>query len=537
MAPEGGTAASERGRPEPVAENGSAPQTARDAVRDMRQRAEAIRSEMGGRGRIDALHAAGKLTVRERLAGLLDPGSFREVGTFAHSERPADAPVTPGDGKIGGWGTIDGRPVVAAGDDVTVKHASSSAIGGRKLKRLFESALHDGMPFVFFGQTGGARIPDMMGSAGFAGIGPLVYPALRRRRMPMVTVIVGDSFGASSFLAAMSDLVIQVAGSCLAVSSPRVIEVATGDQVTMEELGGVEVHARRTGQIDLAAEDDAASWALVRRFLAYLPSNSAQPPPRSAPVSPDASIDVTAVVPAGRRQGYDMRRLLRGVVDEGSLLELKPLFARSLITALARIDGWPVGVLASQPLQQAGILTPEACDKATRLVCLCDAFGLPLVFLHDTPGFMIGRQVEHNRLLNRAMLMQQAVVMAGVPRLSVIVRKSFGLANHAMSGIGLGSDLLVAWPGAEISFMDPDAATNVLSPASGAAGDDGTREATALRVALDPSPYGAAGAMNVDEIIDPASTRAVLAEALGRAALRPFVPGSQRPLSTWPMAF
>jgi methylmalonyl-CoA decarboxylase subunit alpha len=506
-----------------------------DPVREMRQRAEAIRSEMGGRGRIDALHAVGKLTVRERLDGLLDPGSFREVGTFTHSERAADAPVTPGDGKIGGWGTIDGRPVVAAGDDVTVKHASSSAIGGRKLKRLFESATHDGMPFVFFGQTGGARIPDMMGSAGFAGIGPLVYPALRRRRMPMVTVIVGDSFGASSFLAAMSDLVVQVAGSCLAVSSPRVIEVATGDQVTMEELGGVEVHARRTGQIDLVAEDDAVSWALVRRFLSYLPSNSGQPPPRTKPVPPDAAIDVDSVVPAGRRQGYDMRRLLRGLVDEGSLLELKPLFARSLITALARVDGWPVGVLASQPMQQAGIMTPEACDKATRLVCLCDAFGLPLVFLHDTPGFMIGRQVEHNRLLNRAMLFQQAVAMAGVPRLSVIVRKSFGLANHAMSGIGLGSDLLVAWPGAEISFMDPDAAVNVLAPA-GAEPSAGMREATALRVALDPSPYGAAGSMHVDEIIDPASTRQVLTEALARAALRPFVSGAQRPLSDWPLS-
>ncbi len=505
------------------------------ALGEFRQRAERVRAEMGGRDKVDALHAEGKLTVRERLSGLLDPGSFREVGTFAHSEHPADAARTPGDGKIGGWGTVDGRPVVAAGDDVTVKRASSSAVGGRKLRRLFDMAMNDGVPLVFFGETGGARIPDMMGSAGFASIGPLVYPSLRRRAVPMVTVIVGASFGASSFYAAMSDLVIQVRGSCLAVSSPRLIEAATGDQVTMEELGGVQVHARTTGQIDLIAEDEPASWQQVRQFLSYLPSNASVPPPAAVPAEPDGDPDIAGIVPQNRRQGYDMRRLLRAIVDGGSLLELKPLFARSVITALARIAGHPVGVIASQPVQQAGVLSPEACDKATALICLCDAFGLPLVFLHDTPGFMIGRQVEHSRLLSRAMLMQQAVAMAGVPRLSVIVRKSFGLADHAMSGVGLGSDLLVAWPGAEISFMDPQAAASVLGPAGHDADGDAQRGSEAQQVALDPSPFGAAGGMGIDEVIEPAATRAILQEALGRAARRPFVPGTERPLASWPM--
>jgi acetyl-CoA carboxylase carboxyltransferase component len=214
-----------------------------DPVSDLRQRAARIRAEMGGQAKIDTIHAAGGLTIRERLDGLLDPGSFRELGTFAHSEHAADADSTPGDGKIGGWGRIDGRPVVAAGDDSTVKRASSAAVGGRKLRRLFGAALRDGVPFVFFGETGGARIPDMMGSDGFARIGPLVYPSLRGRRVPMVTVIVGASFGASSFLAATSDLVVQLRGSCLAVSSPRLIESATGDRLSMDELGGTEVHA------------------------------------------------------------------------------------------------------------------------------------------------------------------------------------------------------------------------------------------------------------------------------------------------------
>lgn len=506
-------------------------------VEELRERTERIRAGMGGRARIDAVHATGGLTVRERLSGLLDADSFRELGTFAHSERPADAASTPGDGKIGGWGRIDGRPVVAAGDDVTVKRASSATVGGRKLRRLFDSAVHDGVPFVFFGETGGARIPDMMGSAGFASIGPLAYPSLRRRRMPMVTVIVGASFGASSFIAATSDLVIQLRGSCLAVSSPRVIEAATGDRITMEELGGADVHARRTGQIDLIAEDEAASWQLVRQFLSYLPSNGSIAPPRAQPAEPEDDSDIAAVVPRNRRQAYDMHRLLHAIVDAGSLLELKPLFARSLITALARIGGQPVGVLASQPVRQAGVLTPETCDKATRLICLCDAFGLPLVFFHDTPGFIIGRQAEHARLLSKAMLMQQAVALAGVPRLSVIVRKSFGLANHAMSGVGLGSDLLVAWPGAEISFMDPQAAASVLSPVGDEGYDEGRRTAAGQQVALDPSPYGAAGGMHVDEVIEPASTRATLREALDRSAHRPFTPGTERPLASWPMSF
>jgi acetyl-CoA carboxylase carboxyltransferase component len=488
---------------------------------------------MGGQTRVEAQHARGRLTVRERIDGLLDPGTFLELGTFAHSIRSEDADSTPGDGKIGGWGRIDGAPVVVAGDDVTVKRASSSVVGGRKLRRLFESAHRDGIPFVFFGETGGARIPDIMGSAGFSEVGPLAYPTLRRRAMAMITVIAGESFGGSSFIAAVSDVVIQVRGTCLAVSSPRVIEAATGESITMEQLGGTDVHARFTGQIDLVADDEPSSWRLVRRVLSYFPSVASAPPPRVTPTDPEIRApEIDMIVPENRRQVYDMHELIRGIVDAGSMLELRQQFASSLITALARLDGRPIGVLANNPLVQAGVLTPDACDKAVRLISLCDAYGLPLVFLHDTPGFLIGRDVEHDRLLSRAMVMQQAVAMAGVPRLSVVIRKSFGLANHAMSGIGLGSDLLVAWPGAEISFMDPMAAASVLSPAVDGVEDE--RASIAHQVAFDPGPFGAAGGMHVDEIIEPSATRRVLIEALDRAAQRAFIPGSQRPLAFWP---
>ncbi|MTD15972.1 carboxyl transferase [Nakamurella sp. YIM 132087] len=508
-----------------------------DAVADLHERAARIRDGMGGAAKVAALAAAGRLTARQRIDGLLDDGTFDEIGTFAHSARPEDAASTPGDGKIGGFGRVDGRPVTVVADDITVKRASTSAVGARKMRRLFETAVRDGLPFVFFGETGGARIPDMMGSAGFGAIGPLLYPSGRARSVPMATVIVGESFGASSFLAGVSDLVVQVRGSALAVSSPKVIEVATGERITMEELGGVDVHARTTGQIDLVAEDEQQSWDQVRRFLSYLPSNAQQPPPVLPAVAPEDLGPLTSLVPAERRRAYDARRLVRGIVDAGSLMELQPQFARSLVTGLARIGGHPVGVLASQPLHQAGVLAPQTCDKATRLILLCDAFGLPLVFLHDTPGFVIGRQAEHQRLIAKAMLLQQAVLMAGVPRLSVIVRKSFGLADHVMSGLGTGADLLVAWPGAEISFMDPLAAANVLTPDGAGPAAERVDAGTVGAVTYDTGPYPAAAGMHLDEVIDPERTREVLLCAIERYRLRPFASGADRPLARWPLAW
>ena len=309
------------------------------------------------------------------------------------------------------------------------------------------------------------------------------------------------------------------------------ISAATGETITSEELGGVDVHARVTGQIDLIAETEQQACELVARFLSYLPSNFSQAPPRSLRFEePEGAQDVGSVVPAERRRAYDMRKVVRRVVDRDSWFELGPLYGRTLLTGLARIGGHPVGVLASQPMQQAGILTPQACDKATRLITLCDAFGLPLIFLHDTPGFMIGRQVEHERLLSKSMLFKQAVVLTAVPKLAVILRKSFGLANHVMSGVGMGADLLVAWPGAEISFMDPSPAANVVGAST---------DAPALeRVAADVSPYGAAGVMAVDEIIEPSSTRAGALPP--RSIAPPPVPRSgprERPLASWPMCW
>src|SRR3954469_10611734 len=284
-----------------------------DPVEELRRRRGEVRERMGGAHRIERLHARGERTIREHIDGLLDPGSFEEVGTFVHSANPADAHDTPGDGKIGGHGTIAGNPVTVAGDDITVKRGSSSPMGSRRLSRLFAHAERCGHPIVYFGATGGARIPDSLGSAGFAQVAVDVDLFRRRRRVPFITVIVGDSFGGSSFVSAASDLVIQVRGTCLAVTSPLVAKIATGEDLTNDELGGADVHARRTGQVDLVAEDADEAYALVRRALALLPSGAGRRAPRTDPaqrgaVEPDPGL--AEVVPRRRARAYDVHKLL-----------------------------------------------------------------------------------------------------------------------------------------------------------------------------------------------------------------------------------
>jgi acetyl-CoA carboxylase carboxyltransferase component len=329
---------------------------------------------------------------------------------------------------------------------------------------------------------------------------------------------------------------VQVRGSVLAITSPRVIEVATGQQVSNEALGGADVHDRRTGQIDLAVDDDDEAYDAIRRFLSYLPSRAGATPPRAEATVTGPDDAIAAAVPDKRTQTYDIRSLIELLVDDGEMLELKPNFGASVVTGLARIDGWSVGIIASQPAYAVGSLTPDACSKATRLLCLCDAFGLPVVFLQDTPGFLVGTDVEHDRLLARAMLFLEALSLARVPRLSVVVRKAFGLAFFSMGGSNMGSDLLVAWPGAEIGFMDPVVGANVLhgDRLAGLQGDERRDELYRLAAELgaDSDPRALAAVMNLDDVIEPAQTRIVLADALARHA--PAATRAPSVLASWP---
>lgn len=505
-------------------------------------RRAADRETMGGAHRIARLHAAGAMTARERIARLLDPESFQEIGTFAASADPQERDSTPGDGRIAGFGRIDGRSVGVVADDATVKGASASAVNIRKADRIFQLSVKARHPFVFLGETRGSRIPESLGSDGLSLVsGEAVDWTLRRRTVPMATVITGPSFGGSTFIAAMSDFVVQVAGSTLAVVSPRVIETATGQRTDMEAIGGAALHATVTGQTDRVADTEPEALDLVRQWLSHLPQSCHATLPMAEPRPPRDDRLPSTIVPTDRRVPYDMRKLLAALVDGGDLFELKPEFGKSLVTALARIDGCPVAVLATNPMAGAGALDPDGCDKGTRMLCLADAFGLPVVLLHDSPGFFVGVSVEERRIQHKTVMFLQALMQLSSPRLSVVVRKSFGLSYTSLGGAGTGSDLLVAWPGAEIGFMDPDVAANAMHGAELDALEPAARRERRKELAAlyrrDTDPFAAARTMAIDEVIHPDETRAVLAEALRRHRAGPPVPPEDRPLRHWPTSW
>ncbi|HUP91154.1 MAG TPA: carboxyl transferase domain-containing protein, partial [Solimonas sp.] len=386
---------------------------------------------------------------------------------------------------------------------------------------------------------------------GAAGMMSMVYPIKnsepRQRRVPLVTAIMGECFGGAAWTASLSDIVIQVKGTAMCVGGPSILEIATGEKASTEELGGWELHAKVTGQVDLFAEDEAECLALIRRSLAYLPSSARELPPRLTPLSkgvggvaaggissPTERLDqIQDLVPSDPRQVYDMHKLIDAVCDESSVLELKPYYDGSLITTLARIDGRVVGVLANNPKVMAGAMGPGACEKAVSFICLCDSFHIPLVFLHDTPGFFVGRRAEEGAMPLRIMNWIEALHQSTVPRISVIVRKSYGMAHCNMAGGNMGCDALLAWPGADISFMAPAVALNVVHGRKLTAESD--RAAMLEEISRANAPWDAAARGYIHRVIDPRDTRIELARALARAAGPDGQGGrSRRNLANWP---
>ncbi len=511
-----------------------------DRTAELHARADKIRNEMGGSDKLSKMADEGNRTIREHIDGFLDAGSFREIGTFSTSIRPDQREKTPGDGKIGGHGTVDGRPVAVFGDDITVYRGSSSIVGTRKEHRLYERAMAMGTPIVHFGETGGARIPDTMGAEGISEPGGLFELAKRQHRVPMATMITGQSFGGSSFLSALSDYVVMVRGSCLAVTSPKVFEIATGEVISFEDVGGVDVHARKTGQIDLGVETDEEGYDAIQKWLSYLPSNAWQVAPRHEPSgSLERDHDLGDLVPAKRTRGYDMRRVVQRIVDPESLLEIQPLYARNVVCGLARLNGFSVGIIANNPMFGAGTLDPQACHKIIRLATVCDSYNIPMIFLADVPGFMVGERVEHELMLHWGMRMMHALQNASTPTLTVCIRKAFGLAWQAMNGSQMPALGVYSWPGAEIGFMDPEVGVNVafgskLGRIEDVETREAEREALVREVAESTNPYDAAGTMRIDEMIDPGDTRSVLAHDLEMLANRAVPPPEARPLSYWP---
>jgi acetyl-CoA carboxylase carboxyltransferase component len=501
-------------------------------------RRQANSREMGGKTKIDRQHAQGRLTARERVEYLLDPGSFLETGLLAHSERPEAQAKTPADGKICGYGTINGQTICITADDATVLAGSGGRIGYQKEYETHEYARKRGYPSIHLGDGGGARIPDIMGATGMMRFTvPISHPP-RDRETPMITIIMGECYGGPSWKAAMSDVVIQVKGSVMAVSGPPVLQAATRESVSPEELGGWEVHARKTGLVDLFAETDQEALQLARLVLDYLPRNCRQLPPR-IPAESAATTDwenFLEVMPRDPRKVYDMNQLLASLVDPGSLLPFKPQYDGSLITALARLDGRSVGILANNPKVMAGAMGPGACEKAIAFIAFCDSFHIPLLFLHDTPGFYVSKAAEARKMPQKIMSFIDAIHHSTVPRIALIVRKSYGMAHCNMVGANMGADFLLAWPKAEISFMSPLVAAEVVLGRKLAQSDDPEAMRQAFLDEMDRmnAPWEAAGENLIDRIIDPKDTRQELIRSLDLACGQESYRFSQRKLANWP---
>lgn len=401
-----------------------------------------------------------KLFVRDRLALLLDVGSFVEDGLLAN----AAAADLPADGVVTGVGRIDGRPVCVMANDPTVKAGSWGARTVEKIVRLTEYALRHELPVFWLVDSAGARITDQVQLfPARRGAGRIFANQVRLSgKVPQACCLFGPSAAGGAYIPSFCDIVVMVEGNAsMYLGSPRMAEEVIGEIVTLEEMGGARMHATVSGCGDNLAVDDADAIEQVKQWFSYLPSTWRESPPVTA--GEPAAIELTrSILPAEDAMGYDMHRFIDGVVDDGSLFEVKPLWAPELIVGFARLDGNPIGLVASNPMQKGGVLFTDSADKAARFVWLCDAFNVPLLFLADVPGFMIGTQVERGGIIRHGAKMITAIAEATVPKISVIVRKAYGAGLYAMCGPAFDPIATLALPTAKIAVMGPEPAVNAV---------------------------------------------------------------------------
>jgi acetyl-CoA carboxylase carboxyltransferase component len=423
---------------------------------------------------------------------------------------------------VTGWGNVDGRPCCIAAYDFTVMAGSMGASGEFKVARLRDMALNKRMPLVWLLDSAGARIQEAAGSM-FADSGYLFREEANMSGVvPLVAAMLGPCAAGTAYIPGLSDFVPMVVGQgAMALAGPHLTQAVTGEEISMEELGGAKVHCRKSGVGDLEVADDEECIRVVRQYLSFFPANCEQKPPISETDDPEdrMSEKLLDIVPESSRHPYDMHEVIREIVDDGEILEIKPKFARNVITCLARFGGQPVGIVANQPKHLGGILENDSSDKAARFINLCDAFNVPLVFLQDVPGFMVGSKVEHAGIIRHGAKMLYAVSRATVPKITVVVRKAYGAGYYVMCGKAYEPDLIVAWPTAEISVMGPEGAVNIIGRSAIEASDDpeATREKMLAEIKQSIDPYVAANNAMVDDIIDPRETRPTIIRGLRMA--------------------
>jgi acetyl-CoA carboxylase carboxyltransferase component len=493
----------------------------------------------GGQQRVEAQHAKGKLTARERISHLLDQGSFHEIGTFIahrHHDFGMEEQQYPGDGMVTGFGKIDGRRVALFAQDFTVLGGSFSEVHGKKLARMMDLALQAGVPVIGLNDSGGARIQE--GVYGLAAFGDLFWHNTQASGViPQISLMLGPCAGGAAYSPALTDFVVMTRGtSHMFITGPQVIKSVTGEIVDHETLGGADVHSSVSGVAHLVGEDELHTLALARALLSYLPSNNSEPPPATEPQDDPWRMDplLNTVVPVDPGEAYDMRVAINCIVDLGSLFEIHANYAPNCIVGFARLHGQVVGVVAQQPDVLAGVIDINAADKMARFIRFCDAFNIPIVTFVDSPGFLPGVNQEHGGIIRHGAKIVFAYAEATVPKLTVVTRKAYGGAQVVMGSKAIRTDFVFAWPTAEIAVMGAGGAVNILYRKQ----IEQSSEPQTVRERLVAeyrqrfsNPYAVAASGDVDDILVPAETRPRLIAALEllrdkRASLPPKKHGS-----------
>jgi acetyl-CoA carboxylase carboxyltransferase component len=476
----------------------------------------------GGDARIAKQHAQGKKTARERLAALLDPDTFVEIGSFI-THRAVGFGMEQahpwGDGVVTGIGKIDGRPVYVYAQDFTVLGGSLGEAHGRKIAHLMDLAIQNGAPVIGLNDSGGARIQEGVDS--LAAYGEVFYRNVQASGIiPQITVILGPCAGGAVYSPGLTDFIFMVENTAhMFITGPQVIRAVTHEEVDPEALGGAAVHSTRSGVAHFTAPDEDTALAQVRWLLSYLPANNLTPPPHvSSRDDPHRSTpELADLVPAGAQQPYDMHAVIAVLVDEGEILEVQPVYAPNLITGFARLAGETVGIVASQPEHLAGVLDINASDKGARFIRFCDTFHIPVVTLVDTPGFLPGIDQEHSGVIRHGAKLIYAYAEATVPKVSLILRKAYGGAYIVMSSKHLHGDINLAWPNAEIAVMGPEGAVEIVFRKElAAAADPADTQAELTRRYREEltNPYVAASRGYLDDVIAPEESRVRLIDAL-----------------------
>lgn len=476
----------------------------------------------GGEDRIEAQHKRGRLTARERIDLLLDKNSFREVDMFV-THRTTDFGLDErkylSDSVVTGWGTIEGRLVYVFSQDFTVFGGSLGEVHAEKICKIMDMAIKNGAPVIGLNDSGGARIQEGVVSLGaYADI--FLRNTLASGVIPQISAIMGPCAGGAVYSPALTDFIFMVRNSSyMFVTGPDVVKTVTHEEVTFEQLGGASVHAEQSGVCHVAADNEADTLFMIRMLLSYLPQNNMEDPPRGDtsddPLRKDERLDT--IIPADPGKPYDMKEVIRMIVDHGQFYEIHEHYAANILTGFARLNGQSVGIIANQPTVLAGVLDINSSEKAGRFVRFCDAFNIPIITFVDVPGFLPGTDQEHNGIIRSGAKLLYAYCEATVPKLTVITRKAYGGAYDVMSSKHIRGDLNFAWPSAEIAVMGPDGAVNIIFRKELAEAEDPIAKKAELVASYRQkfaNPYIAASRGFIDDVIEPKETRLRLINGL-----------------------